>query len=136
MEVTIQDLGSIGELIAAVATVATLVYLAIQIRANTTAIHSEARGRSHAEAIDASAILGGNRDAASVFARGLADRDWMLTATRAVIRLLMTPGGREYWGLHCSSFSTPFQAFIEEHLVVPADKVSPAAQKDATNDSA
>ena len=32
---TIQDLGSIGELIGAIATVATLVYLAIQVRANT-----------------------------------------------------------------------------------------------------
>jgi len=32
---TIQDLGSIGELIAAIATIATLVYLAIQIRQNT-----------------------------------------------------------------------------------------------------
>ncbi len=32
---TIQDLGSLGELIAAVATVATLVYLALQIRQNT-----------------------------------------------------------------------------------------------------
>lgn len=32
---TIQDLGSIGELIAALATIATLIYLAIQIRQNT-----------------------------------------------------------------------------------------------------
>ena len=32
---TIQDLGSIGELVAALATVATLAYLAIQIRQNT-----------------------------------------------------------------------------------------------------
>ena len=32
---TIQDLGSLGELIAAVATVATLIYLAVQIRQNT-----------------------------------------------------------------------------------------------------
>lgn len=32
---TIQDLGSIGELIAAIATVATLAYLAVQIRQNT-----------------------------------------------------------------------------------------------------
>ena len=32
---TIQDLGSIGELIAAVATLATLVYLAVQIRQNS-----------------------------------------------------------------------------------------------------
>jgi hypothetical protein len=35
--VTIAELGSIGELIGAVATVATLLYLAIQIRANTLA---------------------------------------------------------------------------------------------------
>ena len=34
---TIQDLGSIGELVAAIATIATLVYLAIQIRQNTFA---------------------------------------------------------------------------------------------------
>jgi hypothetical protein len=34
---TIQDLGSVGELIAAIATVATLIYLALQIRQNTNA---------------------------------------------------------------------------------------------------
>lgn len=34
---TIQDLGSIGELIAAIATIVTLVYLALQLRANTKA---------------------------------------------------------------------------------------------------
>ena len=34
---TIQDLGSLGELIAALATVVTLVYLALQIRQNTNA---------------------------------------------------------------------------------------------------
>lgn len=34
---TIQDLGSLGELIAAIATVVTLVYLALQIRQNTHA---------------------------------------------------------------------------------------------------
>ncbi len=33
---SIQDLGSLGELIAAIATIITLVYLAIQIRQNTT----------------------------------------------------------------------------------------------------
>ena len=33
----IQDWGALGELVAAIATVLTLVYLAMQIRANTTA---------------------------------------------------------------------------------------------------
>ena len=37
-EMTIQDLGSIGELIAAIATIFTLVYLAFQINQNTRAI--------------------------------------------------------------------------------------------------
>ena len=37
---TIQDLGSIGELVAAIATVATLVYLATQVRQNTRALRS------------------------------------------------------------------------------------------------
>ena len=40
---TIQDWGSIGELIAAIATVATLFYLAMQIRANTVALKLESR---------------------------------------------------------------------------------------------
>ena len=39
---TIQDLGSIGELIAAVATIATLFYLAVQIRQNTRTVESAA----------------------------------------------------------------------------------------------
>jgi hypothetical protein len=45
--VTIQDLGSIGELIGAIATVATLIYLAIQIRANTYAVQSAAAQSVH-----------------------------------------------------------------------------------------
>lgn len=39
---TIQDLGSIGELVAAVATVATLAYLALQIRQNTESVRTAA----------------------------------------------------------------------------------------------
>jgi hypothetical protein len=38
--VSIQDLGSIGELIAAIATIATLIYLATQVRQNTRALKS------------------------------------------------------------------------------------------------
>jgi hypothetical protein len=37
---SIQDLGSIGELIAALATLGTLIYLALQIRQNTSALES------------------------------------------------------------------------------------------------
>jgi hypothetical protein len=40
--VTLQDLGSIGEFIAAIATVATLIYLALQIRASNRLARAEA----------------------------------------------------------------------------------------------
>jgi hypothetical protein len=39
---TIQDLGSVGEFVAAVATVATLIFLAIQIRQNTKSVRTAA----------------------------------------------------------------------------------------------
>ena len=40
---TLQDMGSIGELLAAVATIATLIYLARQLRANTAAVKGDSR---------------------------------------------------------------------------------------------
>ncbi len=42
-EVTIQDLGSLGEFVAAIATVATLLYLAIQIRRSNATSRTESR---------------------------------------------------------------------------------------------
>ena len=39
---TIEDLGSIGELVAAIATIATLFYLAVQIRQNTRTVEAAA----------------------------------------------------------------------------------------------
>ena len=74
-ELTIQDLGSIGELIAAVATIATLVYLAIQIRANTSAMRAESRRSSNTQAQNYSAAIGTSKEAASVLRRGLGDFD-------------------------------------------------------------
>jgi hypothetical protein len=41
--VTIQDLGNLGEFIAAMATVATLVYLAVQIRQSNIAARAQSR---------------------------------------------------------------------------------------------
>jgi len=46
-KVTLQDLGSIGEIVGAIATVATLIYLARQIRANTSAVQSAAAQSVH-----------------------------------------------------------------------------------------
>ena len=70
---TIQDWGSIGELVAAVATVVTLVYLALQIRANTAALRMESRrAESQSGDVYISAIIESS-DVARMFNEGLAD---------------------------------------------------------------
>jgi hypothetical protein len=58
--VTIQDLGSIGELVAAVATVATLFYLALQIRGSTRVARSEAAQNVIGSAISPNLALAQN----------------------------------------------------------------------------
>jgi len=70
---TIQDLGSLGELAAAVATLATLFYLATQIRANTVALKSQSRRASVANVISTANVIGPNKEAASVYRRGLVE---------------------------------------------------------------
>ena len=70
---TLQDLGNIGELIAAIATLATLVYLALQIRANTRSVRAESR---RSEMQTTAAILQpliADPQVARLFHEGLAD---------------------------------------------------------------
>jgi hypothetical protein len=71
--VTIQDLGSIGELVAAIATVVTLIYLAVQIRANTIAIKAEGRRSNLAAGTPIRIALAQDRELARLFNTGLSD---------------------------------------------------------------
>ena len=87
---TIQDLGSIGELVAAIATIATLVYLAIQIRANTTALRLESRGRLHAGGMTHASVIGGSPQAADVFTRGLGDYHGLAPAEATQFQFLFS----------------------------------------------
>ena len=77
--VTLQDLGSIGEVVAAIATVATLVYLAIQIRHNTRGLdqNNELLRLSYEnhvreEGTQLRALLASDPVLASIWRRGLA----------------------------------------------------------------
>jgi hypothetical protein len=81
--VTIQDLGSIGELIAAIATVATLLYLASQIRSNTISMKAEARRAARIDSSAAGRLIAGSDDTAEVFLQGLANPE-LLSATQKV----------------------------------------------------
>jgi hypothetical protein len=72
-EVTIQDLGSLGELIAAVATVATLIYLALQIRGNTLVSKAEASRASRDASNAANLAVVQDGEVARIFLTGLSE---------------------------------------------------------------
>jgi hypothetical protein len=70
-KVTLQELGSLGEFVAAIATLGTLVYLSIQIRANTVALRAESRRSATDHGLHMQGVIGGRTETASVFRRGL-----------------------------------------------------------------
>ena len=70
---TIQDLGSLGELIAAVATVVTLIYLALQIRASTVVARAEAQRGQQSAGVATSLGIAQDPDLATLFVKGLSD---------------------------------------------------------------
>lgn len=98
---TIQDLGSLGELIAALATVATLAYLALQIRQNT-ASNRQAAAQSTMDAINQLNFLGvAHPEIIDLTMRGLAELP------------KLNPGERARFHLHwMSSFIVYQQAFF------------------------
>ncbi len=88
---TVQDLGSVGEFVAALATLVTLVYLALQIRANTRVMQAESdRGLVNIANVLATAI-GSNREAASIFRRGLSDHESLDPDEQVQFAFLFTP---------------------------------------------
>lgn len=82
---TIQDLGSLGELIAAIATIATLVYLAIQVRQNTTSSRTATYQNIVSTGIELGITFARDESFADLFARGAANPENLTKAE--VIRL-------------------------------------------------
>lgn len=80
---TIQDLGSLGEIVGAVATVATLIYLAIQIRDNTFAVRSSAAQSVHEAFSTWYRMLSADADLAQLVANGLRDYASLTETERA-----------------------------------------------------
>jgi hypothetical protein len=72
-EVTIQDLGSLGELIAAIATVVTLVYLATQIRYHNKALAEATSGQLNASYASINSRISSDERFAELFLRGRKD---------------------------------------------------------------
>jgi hypothetical protein len=94
--VTWQDLGSIGELISAIAVVLSLVYLAYQIRQNTSQIDQNTRAvraaaidSSISHAISARQAIFENQDVARIFLTGAADPEALSEEERLRYRLAL-----------------------------------------------
>ena len=89
MNLTLEELGNIGELIAAIATVATLFYLALQIRQNTHLLRAaELSGRLD-DAYRWRAYLIEHKDIAILFRRGMAAYDSLDGDDRLRFRMLL-----------------------------------------------
>jgi hypothetical protein len=72
-ELTIQELGSLGELIAAIATVVTLIYLATQIRHNNKALAEATSGQLNASYASINSRISSDAQFAELFIRGRND---------------------------------------------------------------
>ena len=74
---SIQDLGSVGELVAAMATVITLLYLAIQIRANTTIARAQSLREMVNPPIEWSLLPATDAELAGLLRRAMTQYDTM-----------------------------------------------------------
>ncbi len=80
---TIQDLGSLGEIVGAVATVATLFYLATQIRASTQASRAAAAQTVHESFATWYRMLAGDEGLVELMTKGLRDYGCLSETERA-----------------------------------------------------
>ena len=72
---TLQDLGNIGEFVGAVGVVASLVYLAIQIRQNTRSVRASMYQEAVRDVAAASDVLASDAELARIWRTGLRDFD-------------------------------------------------------------
>ena len=66
---SLQDLGNLGELIAAVATVLTLAYLAVQLKQNTNALRSQTFQQSSMDMSLTANAISSNEELASILVK-------------------------------------------------------------------
>jgi hypothetical protein len=86
---TFQDLGSIGEFVAAIATIATLVYLAIQIRLNTRTVRTSTYQAVLESSNRVNELVLADPDLHRIYRLGRADPDQLTDDERARFRLLV-----------------------------------------------
>lgn len=110
---TLQDLGSIGELLAAAATVVTLVYLAIQIRSNTRAVKSAAAQSVHEAFATWYRMLAADAPLAQLVTNGL--RDYASLSEGDKARFVATL--KAFWAERGYLCGDEFRSHVENDLM-------------------
>lgn len=87
---TLEDLGNIGEFIAAIGVIVSLIYLATQIRQNTRAVRSSASHAITDSRVDFLKSVSDNPDVGRILFSGLADREALELSERIRFDFMMT----------------------------------------------
>lgn len=86
---TIQDLGSIGEFVGAIAVVFSLIYLALQIRQNTRSLRAATHHSSARAVLDVQNVFAEDRELAQIFLRGAREFEQLTPEERLRFDALM-----------------------------------------------
>ena len=136
---TLQDLGNLGELVAAIATVLTLGYLAIQLRQNTRALRSQTFQQSSMDMSLTANAISSDGELAEIVVKasngigvlspeervyGSSDPIRIEGFVRSIITLLSSGGPLEWWESSKSAFSSDFVKYADEKIATK-DYVEP-----------
>ncbi len=116
MTMTLEELGNLGELIAAIATVATLIYLAAQIRQNSHLLENAEKPGTQDDADRWRAYLVEHKDIASLYRRGMEASNRLDQDDRLRFRMLMDQHFYS-WQYRYSSTAKPDLPTIKKFLI-------------------
>lgn len=100
---TIQDWGAIGEILGAIATIATLIYLATQLRQNTRALQATSMDSTTRAANDIRTSLFSDPEITALYRKGLQDIENLDENDRERFRLIMTNALWAFWNTYAQS---------------------------------
>jgi len=144
MNISLTELGNIGEFVSGVVVVVSLVYLAVQVKASTTATRFDSYVRAIAIITEHQKLLV-NPEVGKIWLRGLADSDSLLAEERLgfyqlmyilmnayeirvigpenatqnealIAALVENPGFVRWWKQARESYSDRFRNFVDGHI--------------------
>ena len=115
---TIQDWGAIGEILGAIATIATLVYLATQVRQNTQALQAASMDSTTKTANEIRASLFGDPEITNIYFSGLSDVSSLSEIDRERFRLIMTNALWAFWNTYSQAQLGGKQSWSSQRKII------------------